>query len=98
MAYKDLRSFLECLEKEGQLLRIKEEILPEPDIGAAACACNKGLGETAPALLFESIKGYTNEKKIVTNIHGSWPNMALALGMGMVLALTRRRAGMGEML
>lgn len=80
MVHKDLRDFLACLEREGQLLRIKEEILPEPDIGAAACAANKGLGETAPALVFESIKGYRNAK-IVTNIHGSWPNMSLAFGM-----------------
>lgn len=80
MAFKDLRSFLEALEKEGQLMRIKEAVMPEPDIGAAACACNKGLGETAPALVYENIKGYT-DAKIVTNAHGSWPNMALSFGM-----------------
>ena len=28
MAYKDLRSFLETLEKEGQLIRIKDEVMP----------------------------------------------------------------------
>ena len=80
MAHKDFRSFLQCLEQEGQLLRIKEAVWPEPDIGAAASAANKGIGETAPALLFENIKGY-HDAKLVTNVHGSWPNMALALGM-----------------
>jgi hypothetical protein len=28
MGYKDLRSFLETLEKEGQLIRIKDEVMP----------------------------------------------------------------------
>lgn len=79
MPHKDLRSFLECLEKEGQLLRIKDAVLPEPDISSAACAANK-LGEKAPALLFENIKGYT-KAKIAMNVHGSWPNFALAIGM-----------------
>jgi 4-hydroxybenzoate decarboxylase len=50
MAHKDLRSFLETLEKEGQLLRIKQEVMPEPDISAICTANNKGIGETAPAL------------------------------------------------
>lgn len=30
-----LRDFLEVLESENQLIRIKEEVNPEPDIGAA---------------------------------------------------------------
>lgn len=80
MAYSDLRSFTEALEKEGQLLRIKEAVTPEPDIGAAAAANNKGLGETAPALIFENIKGY-RDAKVAINVHGSWPNMALCFGM-----------------
>ena len=33
--YRDLRDFLETLEKEGQLVRIKEEVSPEPAISAA---------------------------------------------------------------
>jgi hypothetical protein len=37
MAY-DLRSFLSALDKQGQLLRIEEEIAPEPDLAAAANA------------------------------------------------------------
>jgi vanillate/4-hydroxybenzoate decarboxylase subunit C len=79
MAYQDLRTYLSALEKEGQLLRIKDPVLPEPDISAAACAVNK-LGETAPALLFENIQGYT-DAKIAMNVHGSWYNHALMLGM-----------------
>lgn len=80
MACKDLRSFLALLESNKQLLKITEPVLPEPDIGGAASAANKGIGDTAPALLFENIKGFDNAK-LAINVHGSWPNMALMLGM-----------------
>src|SRR5260370_42292107 len=79
VAIQDLRDFLEVLEKNGQLLRIAEEVSLEPDIGAAGRAISQ-LGETVPALSFEKIKGYETAH-IVTNIHGSWPNHALIKGM-----------------
>ncbi|KMS65667.1 phenolic acid decarboxylase, partial [Streptomyces leeuwenhoekii] len=41
MPYDDLRSFLNTLEKEGQLLRITDEVLPEPDLAAAANAAGR---------------------------------------------------------
>lgn len=78
-AIQDLREFLEVLEKNGQLLHIAEEVQLEPDIGAAGRAISQ-LGEQTPALSFEKIKGY-KKARIVTNIHGSWPNHALAMGM-----------------
>src|SRR5262245_55473035 len=80
MACKDLRSFLQVLEESEQLLRITEPVWPEPDIGAAASAANKGLGERAPALMFENIRGF-QKAQLATNVHGSWPNMALMLGL-----------------
>src|SRR5258706_12346156 len=79
MAYKGLREFLHVLEKNGQLLRISEPVLPKPDIASAACAGTK-LGDQSPALLFENIKGNTTAK-IAMNVHTSWPNHALAIGM-----------------
>src|SRR5258708_3095232 len=79
MAYKDLREFLSVLEKNGQLLKITEPVLPETDIASAACAGTK-LGDQSPALLFEDIKGYKTAK-IAMNVHASWPNHALAIGM-----------------
>lgn len=75
--YKDLREFLDTLEEEGQLIRIKEEVSPEPDIGAAGRACANM--EKKPAVLFEKVKGY--KYSVVTNVHGSWQNHALMLGM-----------------
>lgn len=79
MAYDDLRSFLETLEKEGQLLRITDEVLPEPDLAAAANATGR-IGENAPALYFDNVKGFT-DARIALNVHGSWANHALALGL-----------------
>ena len=38
MAYDDLRAFLEALDEQGQLLRITDEVMPEPDIAAVANA------------------------------------------------------------
>ncbi|MFJ8925518.1 non-oxidative hydroxyarylic acid decarboxylases subunit C [Streptomyces sp. NPDC102364] len=79
MPYDDLRSFLGTLEKEGQLLRISDEVLPEPDLAAAANATGR-IGENAPALFFDNVKGFT-DAQIAMNVHGSWANHALALGL-----------------
>ena len=79
MPYDDLRSFLDTLDKEGQLLRITEELSPEPDLAAAANAAAR-LGDAAPALLFTNVTGF-NGARIAMNVHGSWANHALALGM-----------------
>ncbi|MEV1022118.1 non-oxidative vanillic acid decarboxylases subunit C [Streptomyces sp. NPDC050264] len=79
MAHDDLRSFLSTLEKEGQLLRITDEVLPEPDLAAAANATGR-IGENAPALYFDNVKGFT-DARIALNVHGSWANHALALGL-----------------
>jgi len=79
MAYDDLRSFLDTLDKEGQLLRITEQVMPEPDIAAAANAAPR-LGGAAPALFFDNVTGFT-DAKIAMNVHGSWANHALALGL-----------------
>ncbi|MFH9225303.1 non-oxidative hydroxyarylic acid decarboxylases subunit C [Streptomyces lydicus] len=79
MAYDDLRGFLAALEKEGQLLRITDEVLSEPDLAAAANAAGR-IGEGAPALWFDNVKGFT-DARIAMNVHGSWANHALALGL-----------------
>ena len=94
-AYKDLREFLSVLEQEGQMLRIHDQVLPEPDIAAAACALTE-IGEDSPAIHFDNIAGFT-DARVAMNVHGSWCNHALALGMDkdasmrdQVLAVVRR--------
>jgi 4-hydroxybenzoate decarboxylase len=78
-AFQDLREFLGVLEQQKQLLRIEAQVSLEPDLGAAGCAITQ-LGETSPALLFDNIRGY-RDAQVALNVHGSWPNQALALGM-----------------
>ncbi|MEV5413123.1 non-oxidative hydroxyarylic acid decarboxylases subunit C [Thermopolyspora sp. NPDC052614] len=79
MPYDDLRSFLETLEKEGQLLHITDHVMPEPDVAAAANAVCR-MGDAAPALYFTNVAGFT-DARIAMNVHGSWANHALALGL-----------------
>jgi vanillate/4-hydroxybenzoate decarboxylase subunit C len=78
-AFKNLREFLQLLDAEKQLLRITDEVNLEPDLAAAGRAITQ-LSETSPAIHFDRIKGYTNAQ-VVLNVHGSWTNQALMLGM-----------------
>ena len=74
-----LRGFLEALENNEQLLHYTEEVMPEPDIrGIARAAAD--MGEKGPAVMIENIKGYKG-KRLAINVHGSWANHAVMLGM-----------------
>ena len=79
MPYDDLRGFLTALDEQGQLLRVTDEVRPEPDVAAAANAASR-MGDAAPALYFDNIFGFTNAR-IAMNVHGSWANHALALDL-----------------
>jgi UbiD family decarboxylase len=78
-AHQDFREFLSVLEQQKQLVRVTDPVKLEPDLAAASAAATK-LGNRSPALLFNNIAGYQNAQ-ISTNVHGSWTNHALALGM-----------------
>ena len=79
MAFKDLRSFLEKLEQEGQLVHYKDEVMPEPDVRhISRAACDNPVN--GPAVLMDNIKGYKGQK-MVTCVHVSWANHALMMGM-----------------
>lgn len=77
MSYRDLREFLDLLESENQLVRIKGEVMPEPDLSAIGRSAPDM--ENAPAVLVEKVKGY--KTPVVLNVHGSWQNHALMLNM-----------------
>ena len=77
--YQDLRSFLETLEEEGQLVHITDEVLPEPGVSSACRAAARMTN--GPAVMFDNIAGYPAGTRIVTNVHGSWANHALMMGM-----------------
>jgi vanillate/4-hydroxybenzoate decarboxylase subunit C len=79
MGYADLRSFLQKLEAEGQLVQYHDEIAPEPDVRALMRGA-ADVGSDGPAVLLDNIVGYGG-RKLVVNVHGSWANHALMLEM-----------------
>src|SRR5512139_1149866 len=82
MAYRDLREFLTKLENEGELLRVKEEVHWEEEIGAISKRLidRETRGGHAPAVLFENITGYSGGR-FFTNTIASYRRYALALGL-----------------
>ncbi len=79
MVFDDLRSFLQALDDHGQLLKISEEVNAEPDLAAAANATGR-IGDGAPALWFDNIRGFT-DARVAMNTIGSWQNHAISLGL-----------------
>ena len=66
MAYKSLESCLLDLEKNGQLIRIKEEVSPELEMAAIHLKVYEAGG---PALLFENVRG--SKFRAASNIFGT---------------------------
>lgn len=77
MAYKDLQHFIDTLEKEGELLRIKEYVDPKLEIAEITDRISKTRGG-GKALLFENT-GY--DFPVLMNAYGSEKRMCLALGV-----------------
>ena len=76
MAIKDLREFIEILEKRGSLRRIKTEVSAELEITEIIDRVVKSNG---PALLFENVKGH--KVPVFANAFGTMQRMCLALGV-----------------
>ncbi len=74
MGYRDLRAFVQKLEKEGELKRISEEVDPVLEITEITDRVTKAGG---PALLFEHPKG--SRIPLLINMLGSERRMNLAL-------------------
>lgn len=73
MAYKDIREFIEVLEKKGLLKRIKTEVSAELEITEILDRVVKNNG---PALLFENVKG--SSIPVFANAFGTMERMCLA--------------------
>ena len=82
MEYKDLRDFIDQLEKGGDLKRISEQISPNLEITEIS---NRVLRAGGPALLFE----HPGESKIplLSNLFGTEQRVAQALGEDNAAAL-----------
>jgi 4-hydroxy-3-polyprenylbenzoate decarboxylase len=77
MAYKNLQEFIEVLEKENELFRIKEYVNPHLEIAEITDRISKSK-DGGKALLFENT-GY--DFPVLMNGYGSDKRMCLALGV-----------------
>ena len=77
MAYKNLLEFINVLEKEGELVRIKSYVDPHLEIAEITDRISKS-NNGGKALLFEKT-GY--EFPVLMNAYGSGKRMCLALGV-----------------
>lgn len=85
MSINSLQEFLALLEKERELLKIREEVSPELEITAITDRVVKAQG---PALFFERVKGH--KMPVVTNLFGSFRRLALAFGVKNIEELVRK--------
>ena len=77
MAYKNLQEFINVLEREGELVRIKTYVDPHLEIAEITDRISKSK-DGGKALLFENT-GY--EFPVLMNAYGSAKRMCLALGV-----------------
>ncbi len=77
MAYKNLQEFIDVLEKENELVRIKEYVNPHLEIAEITDRISKSK-DGGKALLFENT-GY--DFPVLMNAYGSEKRMCLALGV-----------------
>lgn len=75
MACRDLREFIDFLEKQGELKRIKTEVDPHLEMTEI---CDRVLRAGGPALLFENPKGY--KTPVLANLFGTEKRVALGMG------------------
>lgn len=80
MAYKDMRSFMEALEKEGELLRVKAEVDWRYEVSGWIRKSND-IHPQGPAILFEKLRGYSSQYRLASGLVGSYRRFALALGL-----------------
>lgn len=82
MKYKDLRDFIEQLEKVGELKRVSMEIDTELEMTEIA---DRTLRAGGPALLFENPKG--SSMPVLANLFGTPKRVALGMGQDSVESL-----------
>lgn len=75
MAYTDLRDFIQRLERDNELVRVRECVSRDLEITEISDRAVKAEG---PALLFENVEGF--DIPVLTNAYGSQRRMAMSLG------------------
>ncbi|MGD0237393.1 MAG: UbiD family decarboxylase, partial [Syntrophorhabdales bacterium] len=75
MPYNDLREFIDRLEKEGELVRVRAEVDPDLEIGAIV---RKVFDKRGKAILFENIKGH--QMPLICGAMDTFKRYALGVG------------------
>lgn len=75
MKYRDLREFIDLLEKRGELKRIHHSVDPYLEMTEI---CDRTLKRQGPALLFENVKGYS--MSVLGNLFGTESRVAMGMG------------------
>ena len=75
MHYQDLRDFIEQLERNGELLRIRHPVDPYLEMTEI---CDRTLRSGGPALLFENAKGF--DIPVLANLFGTPERVAAGMG------------------
>jgi len=80
MAFRDLRQWIETLDKKKELARVKARVDWNLEIGGITQAV---FDKEGPALLFDNIKDYDNTlcRQLFTASLSTYPRIALALGL-----------------
>jgi 4-hydroxy-3-polyprenylbenzoate decarboxylase len=82
MHYRDLRDFIEQLERNGELLRIRHPVDPYLEMTEI---CDRTLRAGGPALLFENARGY--DIPVLANLFGTPERVAAGMGADSLASL-----------
>ncbi len=82
MKYKNLRDFIDQLEAQGELKRIKTAVDPNLEMTEI---CDRTLRAQGPALLFENPTGHSIP--VLANLFGTPKRVAMGMGKDSVEAL-----------
>ncbi len=80
--HRDLRQFIDFLEKRGDLKRVSVQVDPHLEMTEI---CDRTLKAGGPALLFENVRGST--MPVLGNLFGTPERVALGMGQESVTAL-----------
>jgi len=92
MPHADLRSFLDALEKAGELKRVSDPVDPELEITEIA---DRSVKSGGPALLFENPKGFN--MPVAINTMASMERMRMAFGVDSLDSIAEKIAELIEL-
>src|SRR3990172_12420635 len=78
MAFDDVREYISALEKQGELIRINQEM--DWDLEMAAIA-RRSYEVKAEAILFEKIKDYPPGYRSLVCQHSNFRRIAISMGL-----------------